>query len=50
MIEEVKQVEKSNRKNRVKNRMLIFLIVCDLALLGWLTYEIIRIVTTLMAQ
>ena len=30
--------------------MLIFLIVCDLALLGWLTYEIIRIVTTLMAQ
>lgn len=48
MIEEVKQVEKNIRKKRVKNRMLAFLIVCDLALLGWLIYEVIRIVNTLM--
>ena len=49
MIEEVKLVEKNNRKNRAMNRMLAFLIVCDLALLGWLTYEVIRIVNTLIA-
>ncbi|NLB48858.1 MAG: hypothetical protein GX813_03365 [Erysipelotrichia bacterium] len=50
MIEEVKQIEKNNRKNRAKNRLLWFLIVCDLALLGWLIYEVVRIVNTLMAS
>lgn len=47
MIEEVANVEKQERKNRIKTRMLYILIAIDALVLGYAIYEIISLIISL---
>lgn len=48
MIEEVIDSEKDARKARLKTRFLWILIILDLILFGYVAYEVIQIVVSLL--
>ena len=50
MIEEVTDNEKEVRKARVKTRMLWVIIVLDILLFGYLAYEIVATLVTLIGN
>ena len=50
MIEEVVDSEKGARKERLKTRMLWVMIVLDILLFGYATYEIVMIVIKLLSK
>ena len=41
MVEELQQVEKEERRSRLKTRMLWIIIILDILLFGYAIYEII---------
>ena len=46
MVEELQQVEKQERRARLKTRMLWILIVLNILLFGYGVYEVITLVVT----
>ena len=48
MIEEVVDSEKGMRKERIKARMLWIIIILDIILFGYATYEIVMLVLMLI--
>ena len=48
MVEELAQVEKEQRKARLKTRMLWLIIIADILLFGYAVYEIIALTAALI--
>ena len=48
MVEELQQVEKEERRARLKTRMLWIIIVLDILLFGYAIYEIIYLVLSML--
>ena len=44
MVEELQQVEKEERRARLKTRMLWIIIILDILLFGYAVYEIIALI------
>ena len=47
MVEELQQVEKEERKARLKTRMLWIIIILDILLFGYAVYEIVALVLSM---
>jgi hypothetical protein len=48
MVEELQQVEKEERRARLKTRMLWIIIILDILLFGYAIYEIIYLVLSML--
>jgi len=48
MVEELQQVEKEERRSRLKTRMLWIIIILDILLFGYAIYEIIYLVLSML--
>ena len=48
MVEELQQVEKEERRARLKTRMLWIIIILDILLFGYAIYEIVYLVLSML--